>query len=143
MNGITKAKAILYLTAIFVVGLLTGAVAGYSVSRCSLYRPPPREKKMAADMLDRLKGELKLTDEQARQAEPLVNQCSERLRAIHEGTMEKVLGVFNQTHRELEGLLTPEQKQKLAQMQKERSERFRKPRPLPPRRSKEPAPPRN
>jgi hypothetical protein len=129
MNGITKAKAILYLAAIFVVGLLTGAVAGYSVGKCSFYRPPPREKKMAAGMLDRLKRELKLTDEQARKAEPLVNQCSEQLRAIHEGTMEKVLEVFNQTDRKLEEFLTPAQKQKLAQMQKQRQESFRKGRP--------------
>jgi len=126
MNGITKAKAILYLTAIFVVGLLTGAVAGYSAGKRSFRRPPPHEKKMAADMLERLKKELKLTDEQARQAEPLVNQCSQQLQVIREGAMEKVLEAFNQTDRKLEDLLTPGQKEKLAQMQKERNERFRK-----------------
>jgi Spy/CpxP family protein refolding chaperone len=129
MNGITKTKAILYLTAIFVVGLLTGAVAGYTAGKRSFYRPPPHEKKMAADILERLRKELKLTDEQARKAEPLVNESSEQLRAIHEGAMGKVLEVMNQADRKLEELLTPKQKQKLAQMQKQREEWFRKGRP--------------
>jgi len=61
-----------------------------------------------------------------RQAEPLVIQCSEQLRAIHDGATEKVLEVLNQTDRKLAEFLTPEQKQKLAQMQKEREEWFRK-----------------
>lgn len=129
MNGISKPKAVLYLAAIFVAGLLTGAVGGYSTGKRSFYRPPPPEKKMAAHILEKLRRELDLTDEQTRQAEPLVIQCSERLRAIHEGATEEVLEVLNQTDRKLEEFLTPEQKQRLAQMQKQREEWFRKCRP--------------
>lgn len=125
MNGITKGKAVVYLAAIFVAGLLAGGFMGFGFGRRASVRPPsPRI--MSAHILNLLKSELKLTDDQMARITPLVEQTSAEIRAIHESSGKSVLALIHKCDQQIGTFLDDEQKKKLAQMQKQREESFDK-----------------
>ncbi len=132
MNGITKTKAAVYLAAIFLAGLVAGGVAGFTVGRHTFFGPPTPGD-MTAHTLARLKGELKLSDEQVRSIRPLVEQTSAELHALHTNSMGRVMEIIKQCNRRMEPFLTAEQRQKLAASER-RFEQFgpKPPGPRPP-----------
>ena len=123
MKDLIRSKAIVYLIAIFVAGLAAGAVGGFALGKRDIKPPPPRQKDIVDHILGGLKHELKLTDEQVRQIRPLIEQTSKEIRTCH-GDLEKRIGeLIKEGNRRMEAFLTPEQRQKLAEMERQREER--------------------
>ena len=123
MKDLIRSKAIVYLIAIFVAGLAAGAVGGFALGKRTVKPPPPRTKDMVDHILSGLKHELKLTEEQVRQIRPLIEQTSKEIHTCH-GDLEKRIGeLIKEGNRRMEGFLTPEQKEKLAEMERQREQR--------------------
>jgi hypothetical protein len=125
MNGITKGKAVVYLVAIFVAGLLAGGFTGFGFGRRAFVRPPS-PRMMSAHLLNHLKSELRLTDDQTARIAPLVEQTSAAIGAIHESSGKNVLALIENCDQQIGSFLNEEQKLKLADMQKQRQESFDK-----------------
>jgi Spy/CpxP family protein refolding chaperone len=125
MNGISKRRAIVYLAAIFLAGVVTGGVTGFTVGRRSIFRPPPQPREMAPRILEGLKKDLSLTDEQVRQIQPLLQRHCSELGALHSGTRERMAEMIRKSHEEIGQFLTPEQRDKLAALDREREAFFR------------------
>jgi hypothetical protein len=125
MNEITKGKAVVYLVAIFLAGAVTGGVTGFSLGKQSLLRPP-RPEKMAPRILDGLRADLNLSEEQCRQIEPLLERHCAEIGAFHASTKDRMLEMIRKSHEELGQFLTPEQKETLATRDRARELHFRK-----------------
>ena len=116
MSRLTRKKAMLYLTAIFVAGTTVGFVAGHSLARRQALRPP-QVGEMTQHMLARLQEHLKLTPTQLANIRPLVERNSAELDAIHRESWDQVSESFKKLNQQIAGYLTIEQKKELAAME--------------------------
>lgn len=121
----TRGKAISYLSAIFVAGLLAGGLASFGLGKRS-QRSPPRPEQIAEHIRSRLRGELKLDDEQLRKLDALLPEFANDLHVLFLETHERFEARCRQLDQRLEEFLTPQQREKLLQLQKQREEKFRK-----------------
>jgi Spy/CpxP family protein refolding chaperone len=69
-------------------------------------------------MKQRLRAELKLTPEQMQQISPIIDHSASQLKTKREQTMRDIHQIFEQTHREMQPFLTPEQRTKLEELEK-------------------------
>jgi glutamate/tyrosine decarboxylase-like PLP-dependent enzyme len=102
MNGTSKTKALVYLLAVFLAGIITGGVGGALFAHHCFRPPPPPRRDLPAHIVNELKRDLQLTDDQVRQLQPLV-QASVR------ETVEGIIAGMHRTDRQIERLLTAEQ----------------------------------
>jgi hypothetical protein len=116
MSRLTRNKAVLYLAAIFLAGTTAGFVAGHTLARRQMLRPPPTAE-MTQHMVARLRGHLKLTPEQLEDIRPLVERNSAELDAIHRESWDRVSESFKRLNQQMAGYLTIEQKKQLADME--------------------------
>jgi len=125
MKDLIRSKAIVYLIAIFMAGLAAGVAGGFALGKRAERNkpPPPRPKEMVDHILGGLTHELRLTEEQVRQIRPLIQQTSEEIHACHEDMGKRIGALLKEGNRRMEAFLTPEQKQKLAEMERQREER--------------------
>jgi protein CpxP len=79
-----------------------------------------------AGHLEWLSKELNLTDEQKAQVKPILDEQSKQMRATQEDTSltqdqkrEKMKQIHQTTHSQINGVLTPEQQKKFAEMKEE------------------------
>jgi Spy/CpxP family protein refolding chaperone len=120
MISLTKGKVIAYLVALFLVGVVAGAVGGYASARQKSARPPSRPREIADNLRDRLRAKLDLTPAQFRQIEPLMEQHCAEAENIRREMTRRYGENWKKFNQQLAAFLTPEQKQKLEQLEKER-----------------------
>jgi Spy/CpxP family protein refolding chaperone len=104
----------------FVLVFLAGGVCGFFGA---LHMRGPFFAHMAPDsmaqhMKERLRVELKLTPDQMQKISPIIDRAVSQLKTTREQTMRSVHEIFTETHREMQPLLTPEQRTKLEEMEK-------------------------
>jgi hypothetical protein len=120
----SKQKAIFYLAAVFLTGLLTGLGVGYAVSEKTPRRfPRPQDK--ASSFVERLRGDLQLTEQQAAQIQPAFDELGKELNTLHTNAIERVSAMIRKTHQDIEVFLNPQQVEKLRRIQQERELKFR------------------
>jgi Spy/CpxP family protein refolding chaperone len=123
MSSSPKRRAVLYLAAAFVVGLLAGAVVGFAFA----WAPPPASpERMAEHIRTRLTSELRLTEAQRRQIAPIVDDLVREMGAEHQRTVARMVQIIRQSHQRMEPYLTAEQSQKFRRIQQEREAAFRR-----------------
>ena len=115
MKSFSKLQMILYLTAIFAAGSIAGGLIGFRVAHERMMEPPHADV-MARHFLQKLRSELKLTDEQAAQIEPVVRENSEAIHAIHREAGEKTFRQIKQSQARFTPHLTAEQQKRLQEM---------------------------
>lgn len=129
MNMPPKRRALAYLLASFLAGLVAGMVAGGLAGRTlgadRLARPPAPEA-MAASVKQRLQQDLRLSPEQARQVAPIVDHFVQQLQVVHSNTVEQSVLAIRQMHRDVEAVLTPDQKRQFSEVQERREAEFRR-----------------
>jgi Spy/CpxP family protein refolding chaperone len=121
MNYVTTSKVVAYLAIIFVAGGATGAVITYKNARSQQAQPASMEK-ACTRFQDRLVSRLALTPDQVARLQPVFDQTSQKLRAIHSKALRNTDEVIRRAHEQIARELTPEQKAKLECMEKERQE---------------------
>jgi Spy/CpxP family protein refolding chaperone len=119
MSPFSQWKTIAYAAAIFVAGGISGGALGVYVTKSHL-QAPPREQELALRMKTRLQNKLGLTPDQAAKIDPIVDNAAKDLRDLRARTFQGVNKIFEDTYSQISTILTPEQRAKLEQMQKER-----------------------
>jgi Spy/CpxP family protein refolding chaperone len=126
MNPLTRQKVILYLAAIFVVGGLTGGVLAWGLGQDRKQdRRPPKSQTMrdvCDHMKKRLQTKLGLTEAQMAKIEPILEETGREMQAIHKRTIGEIEELIAKQNAEIAKELTPEQRQKLEEMNRERRE---------------------
>jgi Spy/CpxP family protein refolding chaperone len=121
MNSALKWK----LIAGFVLVFLAGGATGVFVSAATAHRflfGPHRHGYAAQAMKNRLQWQLRLTDEQMAKISPIIEKTGAQLEEIRGETGRRVREAIAQAHRDIAPILTPEQKERLQQMeQRQRS----------------------
>jgi hypothetical protein len=125
MNSLTTSKLLVYLTIIFVAGGATGAVLTLQNTRRHQAQPPTMAK-ACTRFQDRLISRLALTPEQVKKLQPVFDQTTHELRAIHAKALRGTDDVIRRAHEQIARELTPEQKTKLEVLDKERQDWLRR-----------------
>jgi hypothetical protein len=119
MTQFSKWKTIGYAAAIFVAGGISGGALGVYETKSHLFAPP-REQEIALRFLHRLQLRLDLSPDQVAKIRPIVAAAASNLRAIRMDTARRVNKVFDDSYSQVSAILTPDQRLKLDELQKER-----------------------
>jgi len=111
-------KLVLLLTGIFLAGGVTGAFVMIRLGREMASRRPMPEQ-WAPMQLKRLVERLDLQPEQLEQLRPIVRRNMEELKRLRAYTMTETRSVLERMEREVSEKLTPEQRAKFEQMNRE------------------------
>jgi hypothetical protein len=121
MTGLSQWKIIGYAAAIFVAGGISGGALGVYETKSNLL-VPPREQEMALRMRNRFAAKLGLSPDQIAKITPIIDSAAADLHSIRAETAQRMNKVFDDSYAQVSAILTPEQRIKLDQMQKERHE---------------------
>lgn len=120
-------KATLLCTGIFVAGAIGGSMVTLRHARGNL--PPPPRRSGAEDfgrMQHRQFDKLGLSPEQSAKIKPIVDAGVEELRRLRRESFKQTSAVIEKMEAQVAKELTPEQRQKLAELQKAQRERIQK-----------------
>ena len=117
-------KSIAYVSAIFLVGGVTGASIAMSVGHWRM-DGPIRGRDMIQHLRGKLQARLDLTPEQVKKINPIVEKLGAEMRAIHLDAMQRTGKLMDNAHDQIAAELTPEQKRKLERFEQERHESMR------------------
>jgi len=131
MNDLKTTRVLAYLAAIFVAGGATGAVITLNNSREHTTQPPSIEKS-CTQFQDRLISRVGLTPEQVKKLQPVFERTAHELCAIHSRALHDADDVIRKAHEEIARELTPEQKARLDEFDRERRDRLQHGRERPP-----------
>ena len=111
MNSALKWKLIAGFLLVFIAGGATGVFVTMTIAHRFIFAPHPQGV-VAQMMKNRLKWQLRLTDEQMTKISPIVDKTGTKLEEIRGDTGRQVRDTITEAHREIAPLLTPEQQQK-------------------------------
>lgn len=118
-------KLVLVLAGIFVAGMVTGAFGTLRFGRDWVTKRPGPDQ-WAPNHLRRLSERLDLLPEQQDQLRPIVRRNMEELSRVRNECLVATKSVFERMEREISERLTPEQRVKYEQLNKEMRERAKK-----------------
>ncbi|MSU47112.1 MAG: hypothetical protein EXS42_08330 [Lacunisphaera sp.] len=118
-------KLILVLVGIFAAGVVTGAFVTLRVGREMMAKRAIPEQ-WAPQRLKQLAGRLDLQPEQVEQLRPIMRRNMEELNRLRTYSLTETRSVFERLEREISEKLTPEQRAKFEQMNREMRERTKK-----------------
>jgi Spy/CpxP family protein refolding chaperone len=124
MTSLGKRKLAAYVLAIFLAGAGSGALIAWQACRRIPVTPlPPAE--IGARLRARFQSQLALTPEQAQKIDPMIDQAMRRIEAIRQETAGQVFANVSNLHGQVLGVLTPEQKVKFEELERERRDYLR------------------
>ena len=115
MNTSLRWKLILAFVLVFLAGLACGFLGAMHLGGRMFGFV--HSGSLAEHMKRRLEWELRLTPQQVQQISPIVDRAASQLQAKREETMRDVHEIFQQAHREMQPILTSEQRTKLEQIE--------------------------
>jgi len=124
MTSLGKRKLGLCVLAIFLAGAGSGAFVAWQVSRRTPV-PPLTPTEIGARLRARFQSQLGLTPDQAQKIDPMIDQAMRRVEAIREETASEVFANVSTLHTQMLAVLTPEQKTKFEELERERREYLR------------------
>jgi Spy/CpxP family protein refolding chaperone len=124
MNGFNRWKIAFLVLATFVVGAVTGAffVMGSAKDEMRRNRDPRR---FFSNTPDRWVSEMKLTPDQEQKIRPMLQQIDDELTNQRALELRETDGILSRGEDRINGILKPEQRQKLHQTFELRRERVR------------------
>jgi len=123
MNSALKWKLIAGFLLVFIAGGATGVFVTMTIAHRFIFAPHPQGV-VAQMMKNRLKWQLRLTDEQMTKISPIIEKTGGQLEEIRGDTGRRVRETIAEAHREIAPMLTPEQQQRLKQMEERRRRWF-------------------
>ena len=115
MNSALKWKLLAGFVLVFLAGGATGVFV--SATTAHYFFGAHHHGFAAQAMKNRLQWQLKLTDEQMVKISPIIEKTGTQLEEIRGDTGRRVRDTIAESHREITPLLTPEQQQRLKQME--------------------------
>ena len=119
MNSALKWKLIAGFLLVFIAGGATGVFTTMAIGHHFMFAQH-RPGVFAQAMKNRLRWQLHLTDEQMAKIGPIIDKTGEKIEEIRGDTGRHVRDTINEAHREIVQYLTPEQQQRLKQMEERR-----------------------
>jgi Spy/CpxP family protein refolding chaperone len=119
VSSALKWKLGLAFLLVFVAGGMTGTFFGVHHLQRHLMLGPPHSGDVPDRMREHLRRTLGLTQEQEKKIGPIVDATSAKLETIRVETAERVRTVMEESKKEVAPLLTPEQQQKLDNLEAE------------------------
>src|ERR1700747_2952862 len=116
MNSALKWKLIAGFLLVFIAGGATGVFVTMTIAHRLILAQHPHGI-IAQTMKNRLRWQLRLTDEQMAKISPIIEKTGAQLEEIRGDTGKHVRDVIDESHREIAQYLTPEQQQRLKQME--------------------------
>ncbi|HYR21708.1 MAG TPA: hypothetical protein VEP30_02125 [Chthoniobacterales bacterium] len=116
MNSALKWKLIAGFLLVFIAGGATGVFVTMAIGHHFMFGPHPHGFAAQA-MKNRLQWQLRLTDEQMAKISPIIDKTGTQLEQIRGDTGRHVRDTMVQAHREIAPILTPEQQQRLKQVE--------------------------
>jgi Spy/CpxP family protein refolding chaperone len=116
MNSALKWKLIAGALLVFIAGGATGVFMTIAIGHHFMFGPH-RQGVVAQAMKNRLKWQLRLTDEQMTKISPIIEKTGAQLEQIRGDTGKRVRDTIAEAHREISQYLTPEQQERLKQME--------------------------
>ena len=124
MTSLSKRKLGVYVLALFLAGGGSGALVAWKVCRRMPVAPvPPAE--IGARLRARFQSRLGLTPDQAQKIDPMIDQAMRRVEAIRNYTASLVFTNVATLHEQVLTVLTPEQKVKFEELERERRDYLR------------------
>src|ERR1035437_9981574 len=124
MSSLGKWKLGVYVLAIFLAGGGSGAFVGWQMCRRTpIALVPPAE--IGARLRARFQSRLDLTPDQVQKIDPMIDQAMRRVEAIRKETASRVFANVSNLHEQVLAVLTPEQKLKYEELERERREYLR------------------
>src|SRR6266849_3102633 len=123
MNSALKWKLIAGCLLVFIAGGATGMFVTMAIGHHFMFGPH-RHGLVAQAMKNRLRWQLRLTDEQMAKVSPIIEKTGAQLEEIRGDTGRRVRETIAEAHREIAPILTPEQQQRLQQMEERRRRWF-------------------
>ena len=119
MNSALKWKLIAGFLLVFIAGGATGVFVTMATGHHFMFgpRPPGQTARM---MKNRLQWQLRLTDDQMTKISPIIDKTGAQLEQIRGDTGKRVRDIIVEAHREISQYLTPEQQEKLKQVEQRR-----------------------
>lgn len=121
----------LYLSLLFVLGLITGGIIGVTFAKRQMIKPLDFSS-ISSSVQQELTTKLELDSAQRQKIDPLVVRSVERIKSIYFDTYRRIDGVIIDGQKELIAELRPEQIKKLSTLAKSREDFVRKHNPLDP-----------
>ena len=115
MNSALKWKLIVGFVLVFLAGGATGVFI--SAATAHHFFGAHRHGFAAQAMKSRLQRQLRLTDDQLAKISPIIEKTGAQLEQIRGDTGRRVRETIAEAHREIAPLLTPEQQQRLKEME--------------------------
>jgi Spy/CpxP family protein refolding chaperone len=119
---------------VIVLSLIAGAILGIAADRTVLQRVgrrPPDPRRAGEHFARMLEHRLDLTDEQKAKVQAIISRHSDATEAIFRETQPRIHAQMEATDREIEALLTPEQREKFHELVRERNAHHPPPPPPP------------
>jgi len=124
MSALGEWKLRFYVLAIFLAGGGSGALITWQVCQNRAVTPSsPAE--IGARLRARFQSRLDLTPEQVQKINPLIDQAMRRVEVIRNETANHVFANVSNLHEQVLLVLTPEQRVKFEQLERERREYLR------------------
>lgn len=124
MTSLGKRKLAAYVVAIFLAGAGSGALFAWQVCRRIPVTPLPAAE-IGSRLRARFQSRLGLTPDQAQEITPLIDQAMRQVEVIRRETASHVFANVSNLHEQVLLVLTPEQKAKFEQLERERREHLR------------------
>ncbi len=124
MNTSLRWKLILAFVLVFLAGGAVGFFGAIHLGHPLLFHHGSSSS-IAQHMKEHLRAELKLTPQQIEQMSPIVDQATSNLEAKREQTGREVRAIFEEMHKRISPLLTPEQQNRLEQMEQRHRQMMR------------------
>jgi hypothetical protein len=121
MTGPSRGKAVAYAAALFLAGGICGAMIMARISTAAQSLKVGRTDEIAVKIQEKLKTGLGLTPEQLAKFEPLIVKAAGELESSHSNCLDRISMALDTLHNQITPELTPEQKQKLESLEKERA----------------------
>ena len=121
MTGPARGKAVAYAAALFLAGGICGAMVMARISTAGQSLKLGRTNEIAAKIRMKLATGLGLTPEQLEKFQPLIVKAAGELESSHLGCLDRISLALDNLHNQIAPELTPEQKQKMESLEKERA----------------------
>jgi len=118
MSRALKWKLIAGFLLVFIAGGAVGVFVTMSIGHHVFGQHPPGV--VAQAMKNRLRWQLRLSDEQMTKISPVLDKTATQLSEIRGDTGKRVRDVITESHREIAQYLTPEQQERLKTMEERR-----------------------
>jgi Spy/CpxP family protein refolding chaperone len=118
-----KLKPWLFLSMIFVAGILTGSAL--TIVYSAHFLKPPGAQQMKSRWMALLTQRLNLTPDQQAKIAPILTDSDNQIQAARRDNMQTVSQIIEKTNSQIAAILTPDQQAALAKMSKEMMDRNR------------------